>query len=83
MTISLELKPELATAVQALAAARGIAVEDYLVGAIEEAALLNGASSSSLEEFDAALDEIAEGSELLPLLDEDAYSRERIYSRVD
>lgn len=81
MTVSLDLKPEVATAVRALAAARGIALEDFLVTAIEEVALHSTAASTSLDAFDAALDEIAEGSDALPVLDEHAYSREWIYGQ--
>jgi hypothetical protein len=54
-------------------------LDDYLRTVIEQAAVLESRLGVSVEEFDVALDALAEGSEHLPVLPPAAYRRESIY----
>jgi len=79
MTVTLELKPELEQRVVALAAARGLSPDAYLLSVIEAVALPAVAEDASLEEFEAAMDKLAEGMDNVPVLAPDALSRENLY----
>jgi hypothetical protein len=79
MTVTLELKPELERRILAEAKAQGLSVEDYLVSVIETAAAPATGERASLEEFDTAMDELAEGLDDVPVLAPDALTRESIY----
>ena len=79
MTVLLDLQPELEKRVQAQAAAHGVSVEAYLVSVIEKAALPAEPEEATLAEFEAALDAFSEGTEALPVLPAEAFSRESIY----
>jgi hypothetical protein len=61
MSVTLELRPEIEERVTAEAAARGLSVEEYLTSIIEGSAL-RGSPDATLEEFEAAMDLLAEGS---------------------
>ena len=80
MTVRLELKPEVEARVIKEAASRGVRVEDFLESVIEDS--LNGGegqiSCRTLEEWEAALDELADSpafGRAVSLVDE---SRENI-----
>jgi hypothetical protein len=79
MTVTLDLDPELQERVQAQANARGISLEAYLLSLIEAATPPAPGEGASLEEFEAAMDAFSEGTEGLPVLSEEALSRESIY----
>lgn len=80
MTITLRLEPELEQRLSAEARACGVSLDVYLQTLIARAAAVDSPGQvSSLDEFDAALDDLAEGSEHLPLLPPEAYHRESIY----
>jgi hypothetical protein len=49
---------------------------------IEQSAALDSHAGLSLQEFEAGMDALAEGSEQLPVLPPEAYSRESIYGMV-
>jgi hypothetical protein len=82
MIVTLELKPEVERRVMAQAAAQGVPLEAYLASVIE-AALPIEPDECSLEEFEADMDALAEGSESLPVLPPEAFSRESIYGDHD
>ena len=79
MTITVRLEPELEERLLAQARAQGLPLDVYLRTVIEQAAVLEGPPDVSPDEFDAALDALAEGSEHLPVLPPEAYRRESIY----
>ena len=54
-------------------------LDAYVQSLIKGAAAKPEPPPTSLEEFDAALDELAEGSENSPVLPPEAYTREGIY----
>ncbi len=79
MTISVHLEPEIEASLLARAQAQGMTLDAYVQSLIKGAAAKPEPPPTSLEEFDAALDELAEGSENLPVLPPEAYTREGIY----
>jgi hypothetical protein len=79
MTISVQLEPKVEATLLARARAQGMTLDAYVESLIKGAAVEPESPPMSLEEFDAALDELAEGSENLPILPPEAYTREGIY----
>lgn len=79
MTVMLDLKPEVTQHAATQAAARGLTLETYLAGILEELVVRTRKPLLSAEEFEAALDALAEGGENLPVLSEEAVSRAGIY----
>jgi hypothetical protein len=79
MTVTLELNPDLQQRVLAEAAAQGVSLEAYLLSVIEAAALPALPDEVTLEEFEAVMDAFSEGTEDLPVLPPEAFSRESIY----
>jgi hypothetical protein len=79
MTVTLELDPEVEQRVRAQAAAAGVTVETYLLSVVEAAASPVPGRRASLEEFEAAMDSMAEGTDDIPVLAPEASSRESIY----
>ncbi len=78
MTVTMELGPELEKRIGALAASRGLSPEAYLVSVIQTAALPAIAEDATLDQFEAAMDEMAEGIDHVPVLAPEALSRESI-----
>jgi len=79
MTITLDLEPDLEQRVLAQAAAQGVSPEAYLLTIIGEAVLPCAPEVTTLEQFEAALDAFSEGTEALPVLPPEAFTRESIY----
>jgi hypothetical protein len=79
MTVTIELTPELHERIEEQAVARGVSLEAYLLSLIEAVALPAPGERASLEEFEAAMDAFSEGTEDLPVLPEEGFSRESIY----
>jgi hypothetical protein len=79
MTVTLNLAPELEKRIAAQALAQGVSVDDYLLSVIEATAAPVPSERASLEEFEAAMDELAEGMDGVPVLAPEALSRESIY----
>jgi predicted DNA-binding protein len=79
MTVTLELKPDLEQRLREQAANAGVPVEYYLLSLIEGAIPAGIYKDATLEEFEAAMDEFSEGTEDLPVLPPEAFSRESIY----
>jgi len=81
MTIQVELNPETEARLISEAAAHGVAVEEY-AGELLRAALRpssSGRGHLTPEEAEELLRGMAEGSEKLPLLPDEAFTRESIY----
>lgn len=81
MTVTLDLAPELEKRIVGQAAAQGLSLEAYLLSIIEAAAAPASSEQASLEEFEAAMDELAEGLDDVPVLAPKALTREAIYGR--
>ena len=79
MTATLELNPEVEQQVLAQAQAAGLTVEAYLLSVIQAAASPVPGERASLEEFEAAMDQMAECLDNVPVLAPEATSRESIY----
>jgi hypothetical protein len=79
MNITVELTPEVEARLWAQARAQGVSLTTYLQTVIEQIASLESSAGGPLEEFEAEMDALAEGSEQLPVLPPKAYSRESIY----
>ena len=80
MPTQLEVRPEIADKLAALAKARGVSVDDLLQDVLDDLELPQDAiTKPSLEEFERDMDALAEGLEHLPVGYEGAYSREDIY----
>lgn len=79
MIVTLDLTPELEKHIVAQAMAQGLSVEAYLLTVIEAAAVPAVAERASLEAFAAAMDELAEGLDDIPVLAPEALTREAIY----
>jgi hypothetical protein len=81
MTIHVELKPEIAAQLAAEASAQGLPLEKVAERLLQEAlasrSVLQG--SLSAEKFHAMLKSLASGSEALPDLPTEAFTRESFY----
>jgi hypothetical protein len=84
MTITVEIAPELQAEIARQAAAQGRAIEDYaaslLEGAVRRPAGGGGLSQDRLEE---TLREMAEFSRRIPVLPDEAFTRESFYRDHD
>jgi hypothetical protein len=79
MTVRLELQPDVEANLAAQARARGVPLDAYLQGVIEDLARADSAGSAGLKDVQAALDALAEMGRALPHLPSSAFSRESIY----
>ena len=80
MPTQLEVRPEIADKLAALAKARGVSMDELLLEVLDGLELPQDAvTEPSLEEFERDMDALAEGLEHLPVRYEGTYSREDIY----
>ncbi|MGA7240541.1 MAG: hypothetical protein WBY44_32960 [Bryobacteraceae bacterium] len=79
MSILVDLKPEVQEKLSRQAAAQGIDVGAYAANVLEEAVVSAGRKSRSQEKLDEALEEIAQFSHKIPLLPDEALSRQGFY----
>jgi hypothetical protein len=79
---TIEVSPEIAEILKAKAMARQLPVDNYLRTLLENDIANGTHSSASLEEFEHNLDELARGTEHLPILPDD-FSRADIYADHD
>ena len=79
MTIQLEISPESAARLAAVARARGIAPEQYAATVLQDALASQSTPSGNLtlDGFHAMLDALRTGSERLPSLPTESFTRER------
>jgi len=84
MTITINIKPEVEAELARQAAVRGTDVPEYATTRLEAAARPPRAEKSrSLEEFEKTLDRIAQFSDKIPVLPDEALSRESLYQDHD
>jgi hypothetical protein len=81
MTIQIELSPESEARLVAEARARGMALEKYAGSLLQEALAspANRPGNLTVEKFHAMLDALARGSEGLPTLPTESFTRESFY----
>jgi ATP-dependent Zn protease len=79
VTVVVQLEPTLEAKLLAEARAQGVPLGAYLAGVIAQVAAPKGQTETTSMEFEAGLDELAEGSERLPVLPPEAYRRDSIY----
>ena len=84
MALILQLRPDLEEVLAAQAQAAGLSPEEYVQQMLEQR-LATGAPEPklTLEEFEAALDSLAEYSDKIPDLPPEAFSRQGIYRDHD
>ena len=84
MTITLEIRPEVQAELARQAAVHGRALEAHAASLLEEA-LQPGNISKALSqgELDRTLQELAQFSHKIPLLPDEAFSRESLYRDHD
>jgi hypothetical protein len=85
MIITVEIKPEVQAELATQAAARGMDVPAYAAAILEQAAQPAPLEpqNRSLEEFEKTLDRIAQFSYKIPVLPDEAFSRENLYQDHD
>ena len=85
MTITIHIKPEVEAELARQAGVRGMDVPSYAATLLEDAAypLNTDATSRNIEEFEKTLDRIAQFSDQIPALPDDAFSRESFYQDRD
>ncbi|HUI42027.1 MAG TPA: hypothetical protein VL523_08670 [Terriglobia bacterium] len=80
MSITLNLSPEIVAGLRSQAQARGLPLDAYLQELLSHsAAAPRGGETLRLQQFDAELDALAEGSEGFPYLPPQAVTRESFY----
>jgi hypothetical protein len=84
MTITLELLPDIEASLTAQAQAQGLQLSAYLQLLLEQQATAKSPEATmSLEQLEAKLDALAEGSESLAYLPPEATTREGLYRDHD
>jgi hypothetical protein len=79
MTVTVQLEPNLEARLQAEARAKGLPIEAYLASVITQATVTGFQTETTFKDFETGLDELAEGSDKLPILPPQAYRRDSIY----
>ncbi len=84
MSIIINVKPEVQAELARQAAAHGVQLEPYAASLLEEAAHI-GAMAKRLtkDQLDRTLEELAQFSYKIPLLPDEAFSREGLYQDHD
>ena len=84
MPIVINTKPEVQKELSRQAAAHGVDVSSYAASLLEEAAHVpTGSKKLSQEQLDKTLEEIAQFSQKIPVLPDEAFSRESLYRDHD
>ena len=84
MSIIVTIKPEAQEKLTRQAAAHGVRLESYAASLLEEAAHLGPASKQlSGDQLDQTLHELAQFSSKIPILPDEAFSREGLYRDHD
>jgi hypothetical protein len=81
MTIQIELSPESEARLVAEAQARGVPLETYAGSLLQQilASPVHSSGNLTIEKFHAMLDALAKGSERLPDLPTESFTRETFY----
>lgn len=84
MTITINIKPEIEAELASQAEVRGMDVPAYAASLLERAAKSRRSDvDRDLEEFEKSLDRIAQYSDKIPALPDEAFSRESLYRDDD
>jgi hypothetical protein len=84
MTIIVDIRPEVQAELSRQAAAHGVDIGAYAASLLEEAAHVPSVSKTiSQSELDNTLEELAQFSHKIPLLPDEAFSRESLYRDHD
>jgi hypothetical protein len=84
MNITIDIKPEVQAELHRQAAAHGVDIAAYAANLLEEAARLPaGSKALSWQQLDQTLQELTQFSHKIPLLPDDAFSRESLYRDHD
>lgn len=84
MNIIIDIKPEVQAELGRQAAAHGVDIGAYAANLLEEAAQLPaGSKTLSREQLNKTLQELAQFSHKIPLLPDEAFSRESLYGDHD
>jgi hypothetical protein len=84
MTIVIDIEPEVQAELGRQAGAHGVDIGAYAASLLEEAAHVpSGEKTLSQSEFDDTLEELAQFSDKIPLLPDEAFSRESFYLEHD
>jgi hypothetical protein len=85
MSIVIKIKPEIEKELSRRAEALGISLDEYIASVLEQATSMkpNRAENQTIEEFERSLDRIAQFSNKIPVLRDNALSRDGIYQDHD
>ena len=84
MTIIIDIKPEVQAELSRQAAAHGVDIVAYAASLLEEAAQIpSPAKRLNQDQLDETLRELAQFSQKIPLLPDEAFSRENLYRDYD
>jgi len=84
MSIIINIKPEAQAELTRQAAAHGVQPEDYAAALLEEAVHLSAAAKTlTKDQLHRTLQELAQFSDKIPLLPDEAFTREGLYQDHD
>jgi S-adenosylmethionine hydrolase len=84
MAINIDIKPEVQAELSRQAAAHGVDIFAYAASLLEEAAQISSVPKKlNPREIDETLRELAQFSEKIPVLPDEAFSRENLYRDHD
>jgi hypothetical protein len=83
MPIVINVKPEVQAELARQATVHGVQLESYAAALLEEAAHTGRAKPLTKDELDRTIEELAQFSHKIPLLPDEAFSRESLYRDHD
>jgi hypothetical protein len=84
MSIIINIKPEAQAELTRQAVAHGVQPEDYAAALLEEAVHIGAAAKAlTTDQLDRTLQELAQFSHKIPLLPDEAFTREGLYQDHD
>jgi hypothetical protein len=83
MSIIISIKPEAQAELKRQAAVHGVQPEDYAATLLEEAVHIGAAKNLTTDQLDRTLQELAQFSSTIPLLPDEAFTREGLYQDYD
>ena len=84
MSITVNMKPDAEAELSRQAAAHGVQPEEYAAGLLEEAVHTGAAAKTlSTNQLDRTIQELAQFSHKIPLLPDEAFTRESLYQDHD
>jgi len=83
MSIIINIKPEAQAELTRQAAAHGVQPEDYAAALLEDAVHTGAAKKLTPDQLDRTLQELAQYTHKIPLLPDEAFTREGLYQDHD